>query len=188
METHSDPKEQLAALERALEAAREGEQKCKQELEKLRQRYADDLFEERQQVRQLREDRHRILQDYERLRLQKGGFGLKMLALSGFSGFMSAIVLCALYLWLIRPKTEYEAVFESFRSAHQLTFEIALVEGRFADVAQVLEASEGKPEYGVIRPALEFARKMVGAAERGCGSVRKGGVPSPRPESLGGDR
>jgi hypothetical protein len=168
MENRLGPEERLAELEQALLAARASEQRCKQELEKLSQRYADDLFAERQLVRQLRADRHRIQQAYEQLRIQKGGFGLRMLALSGFSGFVSALVLCVLYWFLFRPTDAAEAAFSRFAQEELFKYELALSQGHCRQVVQHLEAHAKAPENRLIRPQLDFARKLVSAACRGC--------------------
>ncbi|MCS7036383.1 MAG: hypothetical protein NZM41_06930 [Saprospiraceae bacterium] len=169
---NSDLAAQIAEMQKNLSNLAQAEQRCREQLETLRQRYADDLFAERQLTRQLREDRHRIQQDYERLRVQKGGFGLKMLLLSGFSGFMSALLLCAIYVWFLKPAPNYVADMTRFREAHQLTLERALSEGRFDEVEQALEKSIQEPQNSTIRPGLEFARKLLDDARRGCAKMR----------------
>ncbi len=181
MEIRPDPDGRLAELAQALQAAQQGEQKCKQELETLRQRYADDLFAERQLVRRLREDRHRIQQDYERLRLQKGGFGIKMLMLSGFSGFMSAILLCALYVWFLQPAPDFEVAIERFRTVHLFDLERVLSEGHFEEVENFLEKSAQKPENRSIRSSIEVARKLVTASRQGCVNRKRSGYTLPAP-------
>ncbi|MCS6929051.1 MAG: hypothetical protein NZM43_06095 [Saprospiraceae bacterium] len=168
MEAYSDPAAQLAEMKEALAKLEQAEQKCREQLERLRQRYADDLFAERQLVRQLREDRHRIQQDYERLRVQKGGFGLKMLLFSGFSGFVSALLLCALYWWLLRPAPDYAADMKNFRDTYQFTWEQAASMGHFEEVEQALEKQIQDPKNQHIRPSLEFTRKLLTAARLGC--------------------
>lgn len=183
MEIRPDPEVRLAELTQALQAAQQGEQKCKQELESLRQRYADDLFTERQLVRRLREDRHRIQQDYERLRLQKGGFGLKMLMLSGFSGFMSALLLCALYVWFLQPAPDFELAMERFRTVHLFNLERILSEGHFEEVERLLEENAQKPENRSIRSGIEMARKLVTASRQGCTNRGRSGYTSNAPAS-----
>ena len=118
METNPTYEARISALEAALREAENKTQKYAQEIEKLRQQYADDLFAERQLAKRLHEDRHQLQLDYERLRVQKGGFGLKAMALFGFGGFLSALVLCILYM-LLRPKDDHTASFTRFRDANQ---------------------------------------------------------------------
>jgi len=167
METNPTYEARISALEAALREAENKAQKYAQEIEKLRQQYADDLFAERQLAKRLHEDRHQLQLDYEQLRVQKGGFGLKAMALFGFGGFLSALVLCILYL-LIRPKDDHTATFTRFRDANQFRYELAISEGRFEDVEKNLLQNQNLPENKLIQPEIEFARKMVGAAKRRC--------------------
>lgn len=171
METNPTYEAQIATLQAALLEAESKARKYVQEIEKLKQQYADDLFAERQLGKRLHEDRHQLQLDYERLRVQKGGFGLKAMALSGFSGFCSGLVLCVLYL-LIRPKDDHTATFIHFRDANQFRYELAISEGRFEEVEKSLLQNQHLPENKVIQPEIEFARKMVGAAKRRCDGGR----------------
>jgi hypothetical protein len=143
-------------------------QKYKQELEKLRQRYADDLFAERQLGKALRTESRRILHDYERLRVQKGGFGLKMLMLSGLGAFLSGVLVCTVYFSFLRLKADEVAAFERFRNAHLFDYERAINEGLFREVELDLQQNLELPENAGIRPELEFGKMIVGAARRRC--------------------
>lgn len=167
METNSNHEALIAGLQAQLKEAEYKAQKYAQEIEKLRQQYADDLFAERQTGKRLHEERLLLQHDYERLRVQKGGFGLKAMALSGFGGFFTALVLCILYL-LLRPSDDHTATFARFRDANQFRYELAISEGRFEEVEKGLQESAELPENKLIRPEIEFARKMVGAAKRRC--------------------
>lgn len=167
METNSNHEALIAALREELQEARNKAQKYALEIEKLRQQYADDLFAERQLGKRLHEERHQLQLDYERLRVQKGGFGLKAMTLSGFGGFFSALILCILYL-LIRPKDDHTTTFARFRDANQFRYELAISVGRFEEVEKSLLQSQDLPENKLIQPEIEFARKMVGAARRRC--------------------
>ncbi len=168
MQSYSDLLAQISELRKTVAALELAEQKNREQLNALRQRYADDLFAERQLVRQLREDRHRIQQDYERLRVQKGGFGLKMLTLSGLSGFVSALLLCVAYAYFFQPKSEVLAAFEHFRDAHLFNYERLLCAGHLKEVETHLAESARAPENGAIRPYLEFSRKLITATQQNC--------------------
>jgi hypothetical protein len=168
METNPTNEERIAGLEKSLQTAQDAAQKYKQDLEKLRQQYADDLFAERQQGKQLRDERFQMQHDYEQLRVQKGGFGMKMLTLSGFLGFLSGLLLCAVYIVFFRPKPDHTAAFEQFRNTHLFNYERAISEGKFEEVEQDLQQNLEIPENNIIRPELEFAKKIVGAAKRRC--------------------
>ncbi|MEQ1747180.1 MAG: hypothetical protein ABMA02_17245 [Saprospiraceae bacterium] len=168
MGTNPTNEERIAQLVSDLQTAQGAAQKYKQDLEKLRQQYADDLYAERQIGKQLRTESHRILHDYELLRVQKGGFGLKMLLFSGFGGFVSGALLLGVYLVFLRPKTDHQAAFEQFRDAHQFSYERAISQGRFGEVEQDLQQNLDLPENAVIRPQVDFVKKIVGAARRRC--------------------
>ena len=167
MEPNTHDESRIAALEQSLRDAENKVQKYEQDLENLRQRYADDLFEERQHGKRLHEERHQLQLDYERLRVQKGGFGLKAMALSGFSGFMSGLVLFVLF-WFLRPDDDHTAAFAHFRDANLFNYELAISKGHFEEVEKSLQYSQDLPENKLIQPELEFARKIVGAAKRRC--------------------
>lgn len=167
METNNNPEAQIAVLQQRLQAAEQAAQKYAQELEKLRQQYAEDLFVERQVGKRLHEERHQIQLDYERLRVQKGGFGLKAMTFSGFVGFMSGLVLFVLYL-LLRPADDHTSTFAHYRDANLFSFERAISQGHFESVENELRQHQDLPENKLIRPELEFARKLVGAAKRRC--------------------
>ncbi|MBK8922944.1 MAG: hypothetical protein IPM81_15770 [Saprospirales bacterium] len=168
METNPSNEARIAALEQDLLSAKTDAQKYMRDLEKLRQQYAEDVFAERQQVKQLREERHRVQLDYEQLRVQKGGFGLKALLLSSFAGFFGGLVLLLAYLLLLKPKAEHTLAFEQFRNAHLFNYERAISAGKFGEVEQDLQYNLGLPENRLIQPEIEFAKKLVGAARRRC--------------------
>ncbi len=167
MKTIPEYEAHIAALEESMQAAEARAQKYIGELEKLRQQYADDLFAERQIAKKLHEERHALQRDYESLRVQKGGFGLKALMLTGFAGFLGGLFFFLMYL-LIRPKDNHTAAFEQFRDAHLFTYERAISEGRFESVEQDLQRNLSLPENKIIYPEMEFARKIVGASKRRC--------------------
>lgn len=170
METNPTREEyqiRIAALEKALAEVENQAQKYADELNNLRQQYADDLFEERRRVRQLHTAQHQLQQDYENLRVQKGGFGFKMLAATGFASMLLTLMLCFVYLKL-KPKPDDTLAFEQFKREHLFSIEYALSHGQFAQAQITLQDAIQKHDYQRIHPEIEFARKIVGAAERGC--------------------
>ena len=167
METHPSNEPRETVLEQQLRDTELKAQKYEQELEKLRQQYADDLYAERQLGKRLLQERRQLQIDYGRLRVQKGGFGLKAMALSGFGGFFTALILCALYLWL-RPKADHVAAFIAFRDANLFNYELAISKGDFETIERDLQKKNDQPEYKLIRPEIDFTRKIVGAAKRRC--------------------
>lgn len=149
----------------------------KKHIESLHQALADaeqrgQRFEESwsslfDQNKALREENHRIQQGYETLRIQKGGFGFKMLLLSGLGGFVTALVLCFVYLKL-KPKDPHTTAFANFRREHLFEYELALSKKQFEEVKISLEKSLRNPENQPIRSEIETLREIVEAAEKGC--------------------
>ena len=84
-----------------------------QETEKRAREFQADWSKMFDQNKTLREENHRIQRGYEILRIQKGGFGFKMLLASGIGGFVTALVLCFVYL-KFKPKPDYVATFDRF--------------------------------------------------------------------------
>ena len=168
MDTDPTNLERITALEKALETAKKETQKYAHELENLRQQYADNLFEERQTNKRLHEEHLRLQRDYSQLRVQKGGFGIKVLVLSGFSRFLTRLVLSTLYWFIFKPKDPNTALFAQFRNEQLFNYERAISAGNFEAVELDLQKNISEEEYKAIRPELEFAKKLVGAARRRC--------------------
>jgi len=168
MDTDPANSERIAALEQALQAAENKAQKYARELENLRQQCAENLFEERKINKRLHEEHHHLQRDYAQLRVQKGGFGIKILSLSGFAGFLSGLLLCAVYLFFLKPKDQHTALFAAFRDKHQFNYERAISAGDFDSVESDLQNALETPDYKIIYPEIEFTKKIVGAAKRRC--------------------
>jgi hypothetical protein len=119
------------------------------------------------QNKTLREENHRIQQGYETLRIQKGGFGFKMLLFSGIGGFVTALVLCFVYLRL-KPKEPHVAALQNFRREHLFEYELALSKKQFPEVKTSLEKELHRTENQSIKTNLEIMRELIEAAEKGC--------------------
>jgi len=65
------------------------------ETEKRAKSYEQHWSQLYDQSRELREEARKLQHEYEQLRIQKGGFGFKMLLFSGFCGFLTAIQQCS---------------------------------------------------------------------------------------------
>ncbi|MFN0035011.1 MAG: hypothetical protein ACKVUS_08095 [Saprospiraceae bacterium] len=151
-----EQKKHLESLQHALAAA-----------EQRGQRFEENWSSLYDQNKALREENRHIQQGYETLRIQKGGFGFKMLLLSGLGGFVTALVLCFVYLKL-KPKDPHTVALANFRRAHLFEYELALSKKQFEEVAFSLENELKKPENQAIRPEIEMLRELVEAAEKGC--------------------
>ncbi|MEO6760094.1 MAG: hypothetical protein ABIO24_11625 [Saprospiraceae bacterium] len=147
-------RERIDALERAFADA-----------EHRAQKYGQERDASQEQVKSLQAETHRLQRNYASLRLQKGGFGFKTMLLTGFVGTVVGLALCYLFF---RPRDQDQEVFRQFREQHQFNLELAISNGEFAQVDSVLKVSLEQPQNTVIRPELEFTRKIAGAAWRRC--------------------
>jgi hypothetical protein len=115
----------------------------------------------------LREEHRQLKHGYEQLRIQKGGFGFKMLLLAGFMGTIVALVACFLYLKL-QPKDSQTVAFEHFQREHLFQYELAISKGQFDIVEQSLRTELENPDNQVIKPELVFIRQLVTTTKRHC--------------------
>lgn len=150
----ADARERLAALERAFADA-----------EHRAQKYVQERDQSQAQSKISQEQTHQLQRDYASLRLQKGGFGFKMLLFVGMIGTIVGLIACYLFL---RPKNVEAEVFRKFKEQHQFDIEIAISKGEFAQVDSIFHVSLQQPVNQSIRPEIEFARKIAGAAWRRC--------------------
>ena len=115
----------------------------------------------------LREENHELQQSYETLRIQKGGFGFKTLLLSGLGGFITALLLCFIYIKL-KPKDPHLSALHNFRRAHLFEYELALSKKQFNEVKLSLENELHNPDNQPIIVEIEMLRELIEAAEKGC--------------------
>lgn len=115
------------------------------------------------QNKTLREEHQHLQQGYENLRIQKGGFGFKMLLLSGIGGFITALVLCFVYLKL-KPKDAHTTALHQFRRTHLFEYELALSKKQYHEVQSSLEKELHNPDYQAIKTDIEMMRELVDAA------------------------
>ncbi|MFM7400602.1 MAG: hypothetical protein ACKO4W_06825 [Bacteroidota bacterium] len=154
-------------LRRIVEAASkkiEALEKSLAETEKRAKSYEEHWSKIYDQSREMREEAQKLQHEYEQLRIQKGGFGFKMLLFSGFCGFLTAVVLCFAYVRLARPVSGQEAAFAAFARANQFNYELQLSRGEFQAVEASLREKANDPANKIIAPEIVFAEKMVSAA------------------------
>jgi septal ring factor EnvC (AmiA/AmiB activator) len=137
------------------------------EWEKRAKSFEQDWSKLFDQNKALREKNLHLQQDYEALRIQKGGFGFKSMLFSGMGGFLTALMLCFVYLKL-KPKPQYARVFDRFQKEHLFNYELKLSNGDFNAVELSLQECKKRAEYQIIQPEIYFAEKLVGAAKRNC--------------------
>jgi prefoldin subunit 5 len=152
----AEQQKRIEALERALA-----------EKSQRAQLYEDKWSDFFDQNKALRAENLELQHAYEQLRVQKGGFGFKMLLFSGLGGFFTALVLCFVYLKL-KPKDPHTAALADFRHQHLFNYELALSQKRFGEVAASLEKSIQHPDYQPIKTDLVMLRELLEAAQKGC--------------------
>lgn len=145
----------------------ESMQQALSEAKQRSQRFEESWSALFDQNKTLREENHRIQQGYENLRIQKGGFGFKMLLLSGLGGFVTALILSFVYLKL-KPKDPHTTALANFRREHLFEYELALSKKQFEEVRLSLEHELKSPDYLPIKTDLEILRELMEAAENGC--------------------
>jgi len=147
-------KEQLTAIERAFLASENQSQKYALEYKKLT---------EWQNLHQ--NNFNKLQNDYENLRVQKGGFGFKILMASGFVGCLSGLMFCFLFFRLTDNRVKD---FERFRNQQLFAIEYAISEGRFDAAEKILHDQSDLPENARIGAEIDCMRKLVTAAKRRC--------------------
>ena len=167
MPTDSSNNEKIAAQEKRLVAL----ENILLDTEKRAKKFETEWSNLFDQHKIQREENHKLQHAYETLRIQKGGFGFKMLLASGMGGFVTALVLCFVYLKL-KPKPEYVTTFDRFRRENLFNYELDLSKGNFDAVEASLKNCAGKQEYHSIQPDIYFTQKVVGAAKRFCKPVQ----------------
>jgi hypothetical protein len=136
----------------------------RQELENLRQKYADDLYEERKQVAHWHEQALRWQQDYEQLRIQKGGFGFHTLS----TVVVVVIILTAVTTYGFLKWTDgRKHAEEAFRREQLFKIEYALSHGQYEQARDILQRSLQNPEYELAHPQIHMIQEVVLAAEKG---------------------
>lgn len=123
----------------------------------------EDLINKRdEQIRQLLEDNHRWQNDYELLRIQKGGFGFKALL-----GVGTLSVFFGIFLgWLIfRQKDPNEILFDQFNKSVGFKIEYSVAQGNYADAEKQIIEFHANNVFKPIRSELDLLLRIVKAAQ-----------------------
>jgi hypothetical protein len=135
----------------------------RQEFENLRQKYADDLFEERKQVAHWHEQAVQWQHDYEQLRIQKGGFGFHTMS----TVVVAVVIVTALMTYGFMKLTDgRKAAQEAFRREQLFKIEFALSQGHYQEARDIIHRSLQNPEYELAYPQIEMLQEIVHAAEK----------------------
>ena len=135
------------------------------ELQEFKEKYAEDLYKERQQVQQWHDEARQWLHAYEQLRVQKGGFGFRSLGAAMTASGIAGMVLCfaAMYLWQYRGDD-----LSDFKRDHLFQIEYALSQGNFQEARQMLDTEKNSDAYPKAKPAIQMLEHTIIAAEKGC--------------------
>ena len=135
----------------------------RQELENLRQKYADDLFEERKQVTHWHEQSLRWQHDYEQLRIQKGGFGFHTLS----AVVIVVIILTAVMTYgFLKLSDSRKSAEEAFRREQLFKIEYALSHGQYEQARAIIDRSLENPEYEPAYHQIHMIQELIHAAEK----------------------
>lgn len=144
----------LAAVERAFAQAEQRTQKSH-----ARQVQLESY------VKQLQNEKSELLSDYESLRLQKGGFGIKSLTAACFMAFLSGVLCCYIVIRLRNPDP---SAFRHFQHKHQFNLELMLNNRQYDQAIEALQRSRHEPEFRLLKPQIEMLEKVVAASKNGC--------------------
>jgi hypothetical protein len=147
-------REKLAAVERAYIDA----EHRLQDYAKDQKKWANKQNTQQQEITRLQDD-------YENLRVQKGGFGFKMLALWGGVSWLFGLLMCVLFFHFTDNRAKD---FERFKREQLFSVEYALSKGHFEEVEKKLHTQMDAPENAHIQAEIEAMRKLVTAARQHC--------------------
>lgn len=124
-----------------------------------------------EQIRQLVEENHRWQNDYEQLRIQKGGFGFKaLLGIGTVSGFIGIF-----FGWLIfRQKSPDDVLFDQFNKSAGFKVEYSVAQGNYADAEKQITEFLTNNAFKPIQPELELLLRIVKAAEAAAPKTHSG--------------
>jgi hypothetical protein len=153
-------------LQKELEALADQAQKyesMRQELESLRQEYVAYINSYQRRAQGLQQTIHRWQQDYEQLRLQKGGFGFKALIASSLVAALTGLAISWLYF---RASDKHLETFLRFRTAAGFHIEYAVGQRQFEGAEKMLQEQISNGKNDLIQPELEYIGGLIGSAKR----------------------
>lgn len=153
--------QQVIDLQQALQAARNEAQKYAQQRDAWQQKCTEAL----ERAETLHQENIDLQHDYEKLRVQKGGFGFKMLFTNSFFAFVVGVVLC---YGVLRLTDRRAHALGHFRQNHLFQLEYDLSHGNFDAAENTLQEQSALPENRPIHHEVEVMRQLVTAARKGC--------------------
>ncbi len=140
------------------------------EVDAVRQEHVAYVGAFQQKTTQLEQEVQQWQQDYEQLRIQKGGFGFKAMAAIGFVATL--IGLAAGYL-LFHQRDSNTALFQKFNKAAGFNLEYSLTHGQYDKADKIIADFSKNSAFEPILPEIELIGNLVNAAKlRGDSAVQ----------------
>mgnify|MGYP005854923523 FL=1 len=143
----------------------ESGQRHEEILAELHETYRRRIADYETQLAAAREERRTLQRSYERLRLQKGGFGFRVILLTGvFAGMLGFLVgYAGAFI-----KNDARRNFDAFSRQYAMDLELHLTRHDFRTARELILTAQKLPEWEPIQPQLEMLGKTVQHAENCC--------------------
>jgi hypothetical protein len=132
-----------------------------QEHQTLKQEHVAYVTAYQHRTQQLQQEIQRWQEDYESLRLQKGGFGFKAILASGILATLMGLLLG---WFLFRPVSPTSATFAAFRRQAGFPLEYALSQHQYQEANRIIQDQLQHNSNSGIKAELEFVADLVRAA------------------------
>jgi hypothetical protein len=153
--------EHIARLEQEQQSLLNQMGTLSQEQQTLKQEHVAYVTAYQHRTQQLQQEIQRWQEDYEALRLQKGGFGFKAILASG----ILATVVGLLLGWLLfRPVSPNSSTFAAFRRQAGFPLEYALSQHQYKEAGKIVQDQIQQTSNTGIKAELEFIADLVRAA------------------------
>ena len=150
--------EDLLVATKALQTA----QRNVREVNEVKQTHIAYVNAYEQKTSELEREVHQWQHDYEQLRIQKGGFGFKMLLASGL---LATLVGMAAGWLLFRQRDSNAVLFESFNKAAGFNVEYNLSHQQYDQARKIIREFQSNSVYQPILPELALIDNMIQAVQ-----------------------
>jgi hypothetical protein len=153
--------EHIVQLEQAQQALLRQVGGLTQDHQTLKQEHVAYVTAYQHRTQQLQQEIQRWQDDYESLRLQKGGFGFKAILASGT---LATVVGLLLGWFLFRPVSSTGIAFAEFRRQAGFPLEYALSQHQYSEANRIIKEQLQHNSNSGIKAELEFVADLVHAA------------------------